>query len=229
MVAGKQKVALKTQDDKAVVYDCYGNTLPAGTKDGQIVVEVTDTPIYVTGTVVSAIADRQSVELKTPQGQKVATFTDAGQVKVIEAPARVPRRVSVTPVLQGKYRAAIANVDGRRALQIELLDDNDPRKLLPRYGEFELAKPITLPGRPFALNVHAKGNGGWGKLVLALTDAKGHKFTSLGEGHAANRGLPYVAFDGWHTMQILLPGQFRADESMRWPANRDWGAWGKVA
>ena len=125
-------------------------------------------------------------------------------------------------------RADVEDVDGKPPLRIELLDDNDSRKLVARYGEFQLSRPVPLCGRPFALNVHAKGNGGWGKLVLQLTDAEGKKFTSFPDGAAANRGLPYFTFDGWQTMPIPLPGRFQADPSMKWPANGDWHDAGEV-
>ena len=228
VVAGKQKVTLQVEDDKAIVYDCYGNTLPVKTVDGQITLEVTDTPIYLAGTVVSAIAGREPIEIMPPKGEPLHKFDDLKQIKPLEAPNKSLNKIGVTPQVQGQYRTAITTVDGKQALQIELLDDKDERKLLPRYGEFELAKPIPLPSRPFALNVHAKGNGGWGKLILELTDAKGHKFTSISDGAAGNRGLPYFVFDGWQTMSIPLPGQFQADPTVKWPANESWQANGPV-
>ncbi|HUT10251.1 MAG TPA: hypothetical protein VMY42_07135 [Thermoguttaceae bacterium] len=228
VVSGKQKVTLNVQDDKAVVYDCYGNTTPAPAKDGQLVVEVTDTPVYVTGTVVTAVAGHQGIELVPPAGREVATFASAGPFARTDTADTCPKAFNMLPVVRGNYRADIADVDGKPALRIELLDDDDPRKLVARYGEFQLSRPMPLPGRPFALNVRAKGNGGWGKLVLELTDAKGKKFTSFPDGAAANRGLPYFTFDGWQTMPIPLPGRFQADASLKWPANRDWHDAGEV-
>jgi hypothetical protein len=229
VVAGRQNVALKVDGGKPVVYDCYGNTIPAAAKDGHLVVEVADAPVYVTGTVASAVAARQCVELAAPEGRQVLTFTDAGQVKMIDAPNKGLERLGVTPQIRGQYRTAIASVDGRQALQIELLDDEDGRKILPRYAEFALARPLALPGRPFAINVHAKGNGAWGRLALELTDAKGRKFTSLADDATTYRGLPYFVFDGWQTMQVLMPGQFQADPSMKWPASDNWPGAGEVA
>ena len=228
VVSGKQKVTLDVQDDKAVVYDCYGNVVPARIAAGQLAVEVADAPLYVTGTLVSAVAGHQPVEVAPPAGRIVACLAGAAPFTRSDTADTCPKGFNMLPVVRGNYRAEIADADGKPALRIELLDDGDPRKLAPRYGEFTLARPIPLPGRPFALNVRAKGNGGWGKLVLEVTDAKGARFISLPEGGAANRGLPYFIFDGWQTMPIPLPGHFQADPSLKWPASGDWQGPGEI-
>jgi hypothetical protein len=178
--------------------------------------------------VVSGVAAHEGIELAPPAGRPVATLGSAGPPTRTDTADTCPKVFNMLPVIRGNYRADVASVDGKPAVRIELLDDADPRKLLPRYGEFELSRPVPLPGRPFALNVRAKGNGGWGKLVLELTDAQGKKFTSFPDGGGANRGLPYFTFDGWQTMPILLPGCCRADASLKWPASNDWHASGEV-
>ena len=38
------------------------------------------------------------------------------------------------------------------------------RKLLPRYAEFALSKPIKLEGRPHEFVFRVKGNSGWARI-----------------------------------------------------------------
>jgi hypothetical protein len=88
---------------------------------------------------------------------------------------------------------------------------------------------VTLAGRPEALTARVRGNGGWGRVIFEVVDARGSIWTSSGNpsDRALNsndtRGESFVSFDGWQTMRIPLPGQYPGeDQFVAWPANADW-------
>lgn len=222
VVRGQQTVTLKVQDDKAVVYDCYGNALPDAARNGLLMVRATETPIYITGTLVSAVADRQPVEGVSEDGQLVLKFDSPDLVQYIDQPAPSLELSGINPQTKGSFRMSQVAENGASALKVELLAKDAAPQLIPEYGEFKLRTPLALPGRPYALNLRIKGNGGWGRILAEVEDGKGRRY-SLSRGVASETlGRTCVDFDGWHTLQIPLPGSMEADAKVPWMANKEW-------
>ena len=216
VVSGRQTVTLKATDN-AVVYDCYGNKLPAAVKVGQIVVQVSNAPIYVTGTTVSAVTAHEAIDPQ-PQGQLAVKPQDlTGAMAITDTSEALEKSGDPHPI-KGQFKVA----SDQRGLAISLLKDSDPRGLIPRYGQVQLAKPIELPGRPFALDLHINGNGGWGEVMLELVDANGKVWTSCKSGSANNVGRTFITFDGWNNLRIFLPGQYANEKSKAWPGSDGW-------
>ena len=220
VVTGRQEVALKVEDDKGVVYDAFGNTLSVAAKDGQFVIEASDTPVYVTGTVVESVAARKPIEIARDLGEVILDFGDTKSYEVATKPNTVVESNWDTPRIRGDFRlepaAGADDVNGK--LRVELRPDGDPRKLLPRYVELVLRKPIELAGRPLALTVRAKGNGGWGRVMFELVDAEKRVWTSCGNQYPGacnasdNKGHSFFSFDGWHTIAMPLPALYPGDD-----------------
>jgi hypothetical protein len=234
-VRGRQSVTLQTQGGAPVVYDVYGNRLDVPVRNGRIVLDVTDTPQYVTGTTVTAVAERKPVEVPREAGQAVTEFDDATQWKVVGGPSEVLKTNWSTPFIQGDFATSFVQEDGASTLRLELKDDSDARKLLPRYIQLALAQPIELKGRPSALTVRLKGNGGWGRVMFELVDGAGRIWTSSGNqlpgatNAADSEGVSFVSFDGWQTIAMPLPGQYSSpDQFVHWPRNFDWWPTGPV-
>jgi hypothetical protein len=234
-VRGRQGVTLQTQGGAPIVYDVYGNRLDVPVQNGRIALEVTDTPQYVTGTIVTAVAERKPVEAPREAGQTIVDFDDPAQLKTVAEPSDVLKTSWSTPFIQGDFATNFVQEDGASTLRLELKDDNDARKLLPRYVQLALAQPIELKGRPSSLTVRLKGNGGWGRVMFEMVDGAGRIWTSSGNqlpgatNAADSEGVSFVSFDGWQTIAMPLPGQYSSpDQFVHWPRNFDWWPTGSV-
>ena len=228
VVRGRQKVVLAVEGNPDV-FDPYGNKLPVRSEGGRLAVTVTDAPIFVMGGKVTGVAARESVELPREGGRTLLDFDNPAALATVDAPSAVLDAAWDYPRFKGAFKAEHVTEDGATALRVELLPDKDPRRLLQRYVEFALAKPMQIEGRPRALTARVKGNGGWGRLMFEMTDARGRVWNSTGNQYSGstnssdNRGDSYVSFDGWQTMAITLPGQY--DSPDQWVARPDHCNW----
>lgn len=226
VVRGKQKVELETEGGRAEVFDAYGNSLPVAAQGGRMTVEATDAPLYVTGTRVKSVVSHTPVETPRDPGRIIFKFDSPDQLREVkDKSAALEAAVVTMPRIKGNFQSATVQEGGTTALRVAMARDDDPRKLLPRYVEYALARPIVFKDqRPFALSVRVKGNGGWGRLLCEVVDAHGNIWTSVGTGTCDLRGYPYVNFDGWHTMVLQMPGKYSTDErAAAWPGNAEWG------
>jgi hypothetical protein len=229
VVRGAQEAVLQVTSGKPAVFDIYGNPVKAPFVDGRLQLTLTDTPLYVTDAVIGGVAERKPVELPVATGAVLVDFDREDQLKTVTKANPILERNWDYPRLKGDYATAFDSVDGVTALKVELKADADGRKLFQRYVEFALAKPIPLEGRPDALHVRVKGNGGWGRVMFEMIDAKGRLWTSCGNQYEGscnasdNRGDSYISFDGWQTLRIPLVRQYDgADQSVMAPATCDW-------
>ena len=229
VVRGAQKAVIQVASGTPVVRDVYGNALAVPFADGKLEVLLTDTPVYITGAEVTGVASREPVELPAQTGAVIVDFADPAQLKTVAEKNPILERNWDFPRLKGDFETAFETVDGATALKVELKPDADGRKLFQRYVEFALAKPVVLEGRPEAFNVRLKGNGGWGRVMFELVDAKGRIWTSCGNQYVGscnasdNRGDSFISFDGWQTMRIPLVRQYEgSDQSVMNPATPDW-------
>jgi hypothetical protein len=228
VVRGRQQVTLAATGTP-VVYDAFGNVIPATLRDGALELTVTPAPLYVTGATVTGVTVCRAEEVTRPLGQPLLTFAQAGAVQPIAERSAVLESSWDYPRVQGKFELTTAKVDGTDTLRLALQPDADERKLLQRYVELRLAQPLPLAGRPTAFSVRLKGNGGWGRIMFELTDAKGRVWTSCGNQYEGssnssdNRGASYVSFDGWHTLHIPIVGQHASsDQQVFLPDNHCW-------
>ncbi len=229
VVRGRQKVELQTKGGRPTVFDVFGNKLPVPVRDGKLEVLATDTPVYVTGARVTAVASRTPLEIKRAIGKRLLDFGDPRQLRVVSEPSKILESNWDFPRLKGTFKNDYVQEDGATALRLELLPDADNRKLHQRYIELALAKPLELKGRPYAFNLRVKGNGGWGRVMFEMVDAKGRIWTSCGNKYegACNasdcKGDSYISFDGWHTLWLPIVGQYPGfDQFVAWPRNADW-------
>jgi len=228
VVRGRQEVTLTVQG-APTVYDPFGNRIAAEARDGRLTLSVTDTPIYLTAARMTGVAARRPVEIPRPAGTTLLDFEDPALLRTVETPSPILDAAWDYPRFKGRFKADPVTEDGATALRVELLPDDDPRRLCQRYVEFALARPRALPGRPTALTARVKGNGGWGRLMFELTDARGRVWNSSGNQYPGstnssdNKGDSYVSFDGWQTMTIALPGQYDApDQWVARPGHYNW-------
>jgi len=230
VVRGRQEIDVLAPGGKPVLYDVFGNRVGMRTEEaGVYAVPLSDSPVYLTGTVVEKVANRRAIEVKGEPGKLLLDFDDPAALKPVAATNPVLEANWDFPRIKGAFRAECVTEDGASALRVELLDDKDERKLLPRYVELTLAKPITLTGRPYAFTMRIKGNGGWGRIMFELVDAQGRVWTSCGNQYSGacnssdNRGYSFINFDGWHTIEVPLAGQYPGgDQFVHWARNSEW-------
>ena len=111
-----------------------------------------------------------------------------------------------------------------RCLEFRFVKGGKRPPWIPSYQELRLKKPVTIEGRPTHLGLHVRGNNGWGRVLLALDDAKGEPWLSIGQPMAWNaydiESLSYINFDGWRWIEIPLPGQYGS--GYHWPRYCIW-------
>jgi hypothetical protein len=222
-------VTIGIGNGRPTVYDAYGNAIATQGQGSKIALPVCDTPLFVTGTTIAGVAEREFVETPVEKASLVLDFDQAAQFKVVSEPSKTLEASWDYPRLKGDFAVDFVKEDGSAVVRVELKDDADPRKLLQRYVELALAQPIVLKDRVRAFTVRTKGNGGWGRVMFELVDAEDRVWTSCGNQYAGscnasdNRGNSYVSFDGWQSMTIALPGQFPApDVNAYWSSTSDW-------
>jgi hypothetical protein len=225
-----QKVTLKIQaGGKPQVFDFYGNPVKAAEP---LTLEASPTPYYITGAVIAGVESATPIEAPdTNTGTLLVDFDKPDQLKQVGGPSAVLESTWDTPRLKGDLASSFVTEDGATTLKVELKPDSDPRKLLPRYAEFELSKPIPLKGRPHEFVFRVKGNSGWAQIMFELVDAKGRVWTSTGNQYAGSanaadpHGQSFVNFEGWQTMRFPVVGMYPgADQSVFWPRNYNWWA-----
>lgn len=228
---GVQKVTFDAEaGGRAKIYDMYGNVVKTG---DPLTVDASTAPVYIEGVVLRSVTSAQPVEIADNHtGELLLDFDNPDQLIKLDGKNEVLEKAWDTPNLKGDLESEFVEIDGATALKVSLKDDNDPRKLIPRYKEFALKEPIVLPGRPHELVFRVKGNSGWGRIMFELVDANGRVWTSVGNQYdgASNaadpQGQSFVNFEGWHTMRFPLVGMYPGnDQSLAWPRNYNWWAW----
>lgn len=228
VVRGRQDVELETAvGGLPVVYDCFGNALPAAADGGTLRVAVLDAPIYVTGTTVIRVRRADPAELPGPESATLLEFDRADQFSVVEENSSALEGNWDYPRLKGAFETSFETLGGVTVMKVTLKPDADQRKLLQRYVEYKLAKPIPLNGRPEQLTARVKADGTWARVMVEMTDARGRVWTSCGNQFTGNagdvNGDTYASAAGWQTLTINMPGQYAgSDQLVAWPFNRNW-------
>lgn len=225
---GQQAVTIKiAPGGKPQVFDFYGNAVKTA---GPLTLQASPTPYYITGAVIAGVESATPVEVpERNTGTLLLDFDKPDQLQPLTQRNPVLESHWETPRIKGDLASSFVTEDGATSLKVELKPDQDPRKLLPRYAEFELAKPITLEGRPHEFVFRVRGNSGWGRIMFELTDAKGRVWTSTGNQYAGAsnsadpHGQSFVNFSGWKTMRFPIVGMYPgADQTVFWPRNYNW-------
>ena len=228
VVRGRQQVTLELAGSaKPTVYDVFGNVMSVPAEGGKLTLEIGDSPLYVCGGEATKVTSAVPQEVKADKGSSVLQLDGDRQFKAVKDRNKLLENNAGFPRIQGNFKTEIVKEDGKPALRLELLEDQDPRKLFGRYVELTLAQPVELPGRPQFITAHVMGNGGWGRIMFELTDAKGRIWSSAASqdpvGSADACGDSFISFVGWHTIRMPLPGQYAGnDQSIHWPRTFEW-------
>lgn len=159
----------------------------------------------------------------------------------------------MTPRRKGDFQfAEVAEFEGeKRVLSVRQKTPVAGSKYLPMYSVLQSNKPIEVPGEPTEIGLMVNGNGGWGRIIFELEDAKGQRWISLGAEQAGDPprwmrdwigeeefkklktsnlsdwnsddawGRSYINFEGWRYMSFPLPGNYPG-EGYHWPCSSQW-------
>jgi hypothetical protein len=91
---------------------------------------------------------------------------------------------------------------------------------LQMYSALVLKKPVEIPGEPTQLGVLVHGNGGWGRVIFELEDAKGQRWISIG---AEQAGTPMPWLAEWLTKEELAKLNPKSANVCDWNCDDAWG------
>lgn len=126
----------------------------------------------------------------------------------------------------GRFSQAIEEDAGQGRVLVSTLEKQDAvHELMPWYAVLRPAKPIVLKGAPARLGLWARGASDWGRVIYALRDANGERWTSIGTKDQYNcddvHSWSMFCYDGWRFLDFELPGHtgwdtFRKHGSTWW-------------
>ena len=203
--------------------DENGNETPLAIKDGNAVVSVTPTAIWV-----KATKDQiKTVEAGTPVhretlGTHSHLLTDFSQQKWADSSEPYPRYAENNwDVVRQPGKFEVQQVESSdkagpgKALQVALKDAPSQKPFVSWYTVLTPEKPIPIPGKAYAITVLARGNSGWGRIIYEVQDAKGEIFQSVGTKDDWNcddvHSWGYFNFDGWRHLEFPLPSHSPGD------------------
>lgn len=125
------------------------------------------------------------------------------------------------------------------------------KEYLPMYSVLAHRQGVPIPGQPTEIGLMVNGNGGWGRVIWEVEDAKGQRWVSLGAEQAGEPspwlldwlgkdefakmksaslsdwnsndawGRSYINFEGWRYLSFPLPGNYPG-EGYHWPYSSQW-------
>ena len=171
--------AWKLVDDQA-------NEKALAVAGGKLVVTLTPSPIYLTGTgrVTSATAGAPVYRDK-PEG-KVSPLAplDSLQDWKMEAGRNLELEYydPMTPRRKGEFGfEPVTDFDGEHgALRVTPKPVTSGKPTMPMYAVLAHKTGIPVPGTPTEIGLWINGNAGWGRVIFELTDASGQRWISIG-------------------------------------------------
>jgi hypothetical protein len=219
-------------EEQVLLTDENGNERRLHAVDGKATIEISSTPVWLT-TINTSVA---AAEVGAPRydeapgkiRQTLDDFERSGAWSISGKPN--PRyatnswdMVRELAPYQAEYRRSEER--GSNVVQIRCEAPTSEPDLTARYGVFEPARPIAIPGKARAVGLWANGNSGWGRVVYEIVDAKGEIFQSIGTKDDWNcddtHSWSNFNFDGWRYMEFPLPANspgdnYREQDSVWW-------------
>jgi hypothetical protein len=126
----------------------------------------------------------------------------------------------VNPRRQGDFVYQTATEDGKSVLTVKPKLPAAGATYLQMYSALALKKPVDIKGEPTQIGVLVKGNGGWGRMIFELEDAKGQRWISLG---AEQAGTPPSWLADWLTKDELAKLNPKSMNLCDWNSDDAWG------
>ncbi len=195
---------------KAQVTDALGRTVePAA--GAEIVLEVSDLPIYLSGVEIGSIAAGEYSRENLPESALLSPLDDHSQWAVDTDPDKgfeAPEEWRGVPKVMGDFgivRAAGPAKSGK-AIEFSLTPLPGKHGLIPRYVSLR-AKPgaeIAIPAGTTKLGIWMRGNSTWANVRFGVSDGKGRSML-LPKGDLPNQMTDN--FDGWQFVRTGFLGE----------------------
>jgi len=226
---GERDVYLKGDLDKPAQTDQEGNAATLRPTDGELAFRIGRSPTFIEG-----VKSCASATLGTPlypalpdaRTHALAPLASLDRWQIIDLAEDILDNGNFDyPRQRGAFEVTVAEDAERGAcLQFTLKSSGKRPPYVPSYQRIDLKTPIEMPEQPTAIGLYVYGNGGWGRILIELCDAKGERWFSQGMPMAWNandtESLSYIIHDDWRWMQIPVPGHYGS--GYHWPRYCNW-------
>jgi hypothetical protein len=202
--------------------DENGNETQVEVMDGRGTVTLSPTPIWVTaaGLSIEKAEVGTPVYKESPGTQRIVLddFEKGNWLSSDKPDEKYATNSWDVVRVPAAYTSARVESSERKSKvwQVTMTEAGEKPTITSRYRVFTPTKPLEIPGKAQALEIQAKGNSGWGRIVYEVVDAKGETFQSIGTLDAWNcddtHSWSYFNFDGWRYMEFPLPSNSPGDD-----------------
>jgi hypothetical protein len=127
----------------------------------------------------------------------------------------------MNPRRQGDFEyRAVAAEGGKTVLEVKPKLPVAGSPFLQMYSALALKKPLEIKGEPTQIGVLVQGNGGWGRVIFELEDAKGQRWISIG---AEQAGVPNPWLADWLTKAEFAKLNPKSMNVCDWNSDDAWG------
>jgi hypothetical protein len=227
---GRRNITLKGKfGDTVHLTDQEGNSTVLTKANGEVNFTASPSPAFIGG-----VRECSSIELGKPVYAALPQ-TKRAKVLSLNSLSDWTLESGANPVLddgnfdyprqKGSFEVNEADdPDQGRCLEFRFIKKGNRPPWIPSYQELRLNQPVRIEGRPTHIGLQVRGNSGWGRVLLALEDAKGEPWLSIGQPMSWNsydiESLSYINFDGWRWIEIPLPGHYAS--GYHWPRYCIW-------
>jgi hypothetical protein len=193
-------------------------------KDNEAVVEVSDRPCYLsTPRPVAAVKLGAPVhETRPGEGSFLVSALDRLEDWTIQTGRDAELEIYdfMNPRRQGSFEYKTAAEDGKTVLEVRPKLPAAGPEYLQMYSSLSLKKPVEIKGEPTQIGVLVKGNGGWGRAIFELEDAKGQRWISIG---AEQAGAPNPWLADWLSKEEFAKLNPKSMNVCDWNSDDAWG------
>jgi hypothetical protein len=127
----------------------------------------------------------------------------------------------LSPRRQGNFEyRAVAGPGGKRVLEVQPKLPVAGPQYLQMYSALAMKRPVEIKGEPTQIGLLVEGNGGWGRIIFELEDAKGQRWTSIG---AEQAGTPPAWLAEWLSKEELAKLNPKSMNLCDWNSDDAWG------
>jgi hypothetical protein len=208
----------------AKLIDLMGRESAVAVKNNEATIDVTSRPCYLSTTVpIGKVQLGEPVQDTTPgKNHFVISSLDKLEDWTINNGRDAELEVYnfLNPRRQGTFEYKVVTAAGKAALEVKPKLPAAGSKYLQCYSSLILKKPIELKGEPTQIGLLVKGNGGWGRVIFELEDAKGQRWISLG---AEQAGTPPPWLGEWLSKEELAKLNPKTMNICDWNSDDAWG------
>jgi hypothetical protein len=225
-VRGTRPVTLQVPGAvKLTLTNLMGRESDVAVKSNEATIDVSERPCYIsTPGPIAGIKLGEPVH-ETRPGEK--SFVISSLDKLEDWTIQNGRDVELetynflSPRRQGNFEyRTVAGGDGKNLLEVKPKLPVAGSEYLQMYSALALKKPVEINGEPTQIGILVQGNGGWGRIVFELEDAKGQRWISIG---AEQAGTPPSWLAEWLSKEEFARLNPKSMNLSDWNSDDAWG------